>query len=238
MEIYWLEQRQAEVAPGNRWLTEEERASLAQLRIPKRRDDWRLGRWTAKLAVARSLRLPEATTALAAVEIRPASSGAPRVFVERLPAPLALSLSHSEGVAFCVLGAAGVALGCDIEKVTPHTPAFLADFFTAAERQLVAGCPQVNRDALLTMLWSGKESVLKALECGLRQDTRNVSVNPGEIQKFEDDAWQFFRACMRGGRQFEGWWRTAGGLVRTLAADRISERLETLVSPHQRSMSA
>jgi 4'-phosphopantetheinyl transferase len=227
VEIYWLEQRQAEVAEGNRWLSEDERATLARLRIPKRREDWRLGRWTAKLAVARFLRLPEAAAALAAIEVRPAPSGAPRAFVDGLPAGVSLSLSHSEGVGFCVLGTAGAALGCDVEKVTPHSPAFLADFFTAGERQLVAGWPAIHRDALLTLLWSGKESVLKALECGLRQDTRSVAVHPGDIPRFADDGWQFFRACLRGGRQFQGWWRTTGDLVRTLVADRITDRLQS-----------
>lgn len=226
MEIYWLEQQRAETAGGNRWLSEDERALLARLRIPKRREDWRLGRWTAKLAVARFLHLPEDAAALAAIEVRPAPSGAPRVFVDGKPAGVSLSLSHSAGVGFCALGRAGTALGCDLEKITPHSPAFLADFFTPRERHLVAGCPAPHRDALLTLLWSGKESVLKVLECGLRLDTRSVAVHPGERPRFEDDAWQFFRACLHGDRQFQGWWRADGGLVRTLVADRIADRFE------------
>lgn len=208
----------ADVAGGNLWLSESERVWLARPRIPKRREDWRLGRWTAKLAVARCLWLPEDAAALSSIEVRPAPSGAPKLFVEGRPAALSVSLSHSEGVGLCVLGTANAALGCDIEKITQHSPGFLADFFTARERQLVAGCPTACRDTLLTLLWSGKESVLKALECGLREDTRSVMVHTGEIARIEEGEWQFFRACLRGGSQFQGWWRTAGGMVRTLAA--------------------
>ena len=228
MEIYWLEQRLIDLPEGNLWLSEEERASLARLRVPKRRADWRLGRWTAKLAVARYLRLGEDASSLAAIAVWPAPSGAPRAFVGGQPAGLSLSLSHSEGVGFCVLGRADAALGCDVEKVTPHSPAFLSDFFTAGERQMVAACPPAHRDALLTLLWSGKESVLKALECGLRQDTRSVAVHPGGIPRFAEDTWQFFGARLPGGRQFQGWWRASEGLVRTLAAERITEVLQAV----------
>lgn len=219
VDVYWLEQRLAEVAGGNTWLSENECAALGRLRIPKRRDDWRLGRWTAKLAVARYLRLPQNAAALAAIEIRPAASGAPELFLEGRPSPLRLSLSHSAGIGLCVSGTGNAALGCDIEQITPHSPAFLADFFTGSERQLVAGCPPVRRETLVTLLWSGKESVLKALGCGLRADTRSVTVEPGEIPRADSDAWQFFRARLRGGGQFPGWWRSAGGMVRTVAAD-------------------
>src|SRR3954470_9820231 len=48
----WLTLSRADVPPGDAWLGERERATLAALRVPKRRADWRLGRWTAKAALA------------------------------------------------------------------------------------------------------------------------------------------------------------------------------------------
>ena len=48
----WLTTSAPEVPPGDAWLSARERAVLAGLRLAKRRDDWRLGRWTAKTAVA------------------------------------------------------------------------------------------------------------------------------------------------------------------------------------------
>ena len=54
----WLTSSAAEVSPGDAWLSTRERAVLAGLRLAKRRDDWRLGRWTSKAAVAAWLRAP------------------------------------------------------------------------------------------------------------------------------------------------------------------------------------
>ena len=58
MDVYWLEQSEADVPTADDWLSENEVARLNSLRVAKRRADWRLGRWTAKCAVAASLKLP------------------------------------------------------------------------------------------------------------------------------------------------------------------------------------
>jgi 4'-phosphopantetheinyl transferase len=52
MDVYWLDQTQADVPAGDEWLCAREAACLARLRFAKRRADWRLGRWTAKRALA------------------------------------------------------------------------------------------------------------------------------------------------------------------------------------------
>ena len=96
---------------GTQWLSGSERARLDGLHIPKRRADWRLGRWTAKCAVAVYLKLSREPEALAAVELRPAPSGAPEVFLHGRPAPVALSLSHSRGTGLCAIAPAGAAGG-------------------------------------------------------------------------------------------------------------------------------
>ena len=57
MNVYWLEQSDGDVPVGDGWLSAGERATLDRLRIPKRRADWRLGRWTAKCAAAAYLNL-------------------------------------------------------------------------------------------------------------------------------------------------------------------------------------
>jgi phosphopantetheinyl transferase (holo-ACP synthase) len=77
------------------------------LGIPKRRADWRLGRWTAKHAVAACLNLPDEPSTFADIEIRAASSGAPEVFLQDRQAEIAISLSHSSGTALCTLGTTG-----------------------------------------------------------------------------------------------------------------------------------
>ena len=198
------------------WLGEGELAVLARLRFPKRRADWRLGRWTAKRAIARHLHLPCDAATLARIEVRPAPSGAPEAYVDGRAAELTLSLSHSGGVAFCALAAPGASLGCDVEQVAPRSRAFATDYFTVEEQDLAAGSDQ--RDLMLTLLWSAKESALKALQCGLRSDTRSIAVVPGGLSPVSGEQWHSVTASNIDGRIFHGWWRSTGALVWTLVA--------------------
>ena len=114
--VGWLSCSQADVQEGDDWLSPREQATLAALRLERRRMDWRLGRWTAKHAVRASLGTC-APGALDAVEIIAAPDGAPEAFVTGRVAPLALSLSHRDDVAVCAVAPSKTAIGCDIEAI-------------------------------------------------------------------------------------------------------------------------
>jgi 4'-phosphopantetheinyl transferase len=219
VDIYWLEQSASDVPLGDRWLNGSERARFDRLPIPKRRADWRLGRWTAKCAVSLYLNLPRDQEALAGVELRPAPLGAPEVFLHGRPAPVVLSLSHSRGTGFCAIAPSGAQMGCDLETVEPRSAAFLADYFTGEEQRSVAQTPLARRDRLLTLLWSTKESVLKALGCGLRLDTRSVIAAPAGFLQACGEEWRRVSAAHLGGSAFYGWWRESRDLVWTVVAD-------------------
>ena len=223
MDVYWLEQTASDLPGGDEWLSGSERARLDGLRIPKRRADWRLGRWTAKCAVSRYLNLPRDPRVMAAIELRPANSGAPEVFLRGWSVPVTLSLSHSGGAGLCAIAPAGVEVGCDLETIEPHSPAFLADYFTAEEQDLVGRTAGADRDLIVTLLWSGKESTLKALRCGLRADTREVTVAPADFLETRGEAWRRLCAGHISGRTFCGWWRVSGDLVRTMVADPFAD---------------
>jgi 4'-phosphopantetheinyl transferase len=218
VDVYWFSQVAQDVPDGNAWLSVSEALSQRCLRVPKRRADWRLGRWTAKCAVSAYLNLPQHREALTAIEVRPAPSGAPEIYIDNRPAAVTISLSHSAGTGFCAVAEPGTDLGCDLETVEARSPAFLADYFTAEEQSLVAQAPAQERDRLVTLLWSAKESVLKALRCGLRADTLCVS-SAVEVPAQPVTEWSSFSIRHRNGGTFGGWWREAGGLVWTLAVD-------------------
>ena len=116
--------------------------------------------------------------ALREIEIRPASSGAPEVFIANEPAAVTVSISHRSGAAICAVAMTGVELGCDQEVIEARSEAFVADYFTESEQALVARVCEAERSRLVTLLWSAKESALKALREGLRLDTRSVTVSP------------------------------------------------------------
>jgi len=218
--LFWLERHASDLPTNDDWLSATESACLAALRFPKRRQDWKLGRWTAKHAAAAFLGLPQHPGALAEIEIRPAPSGAPELFIAGQPASISLSLSHSAATALSAVAAPETMIGCDLETVAPRDPAFLHDYFTPAEQAVVLSAPEPRRDRLITVLWSAKESVLKALRVGLRADTRTVSVCPVEALSSAPSAWMKFWAIADSGEPFRGWWRETSGLVRTFAMPR------------------
>jgi 4'-phosphopantetheinyl transferase len=228
VDVCWLVQNASDVPPDDAWLSPGERGCLAGLRIPKRRADWRLGRWTAKCAVSVRLRLPNDPESLAGIELQPAPSGAPLVFLNGRPAPLALSLSHSSGKALCAISSAAAAVGCDLETVETRSPAFLADYFTDDEWMLMARVRLAARDRLATLLWSAKESALKALGCGLRLDTRCLNAAPSGFLDVPDTEWRLLSVEYLDGPAFHGWWRESDGFVWTVVADPQPHRIYEL----------
>jgi 4'-phosphopantetheinyl transferase len=217
MKVYWLEQTQGNVPSGDDWLSASETACQHALRFAKRRADWTLGRWTAKRALASHLHLPAQPIVLAKIEIRPAASGAPEAFVDDKPAGVTISLSHRDGRAICAVAQSGVELGCDLEVVESRGEAFLSDYFTAQEQALVSRAPTADQTRLVTLLWSAKESTLKALKTGLRLATRSVIVSPES--SFDVNDWSPVQARYSGGRIFHGWWRQTDNIVRTLVTN-------------------
>lgn len=235
IDVSWLELNSDDVPAAHDWLSPWETNHLHCLRFPKRRADWLLGRWTAKNAVALRFGIPAKPDRLREIEIRPASSGAPQVFWHGALAPVSISISHRSDVGACALAPPGAALGCDLETIEPRGDAFPADYFTAEEQTLLAQAPTQEASLrTLTLLWSAKESALKALGEGLRIDTRRVVVSFSEAQRNEPELaakstvgapefrlraeWKPVQVRYTDQRLFQGWWSQNGPLLRTLLA--------------------
>ncbi|HXX15908.1 MAG TPA: 4'-phosphopantetheinyl transferase superfamily protein [Candidatus Eremiobacteraceae bacterium] len=237
MDMWWFEQIAANVPSGNDWLSPAESDHLRELRFPKRRADWLLGRWTAKNAVALVLDIPSDLQTLGRIEIRARPSGAPEVFVKNENAPVAISLSHRTGVAACAIAPSGASVGCDLEIAESHGEAFESDYFTAEEQALSRSfATDHQRVQLLAVLWSAKESTLKAMGVGLRWDTRQLTVSLPGIGTMESKAksnqygvfsgepalgghdWSALQVGHDGGEAIHGWWNQSGDLVRTIVA--------------------
>ena len=155
MLIQWQEQNETDVPADDGWLGSWELPTLARMRFARRRAEWRLGRSTAKSAVSACLRLPATLETLRELEIRSAPSGAPEVFFANGLLGLTLSLSHRSGLAVCAVTRArrlGPALGCDLERIEPHSDLFLADYFTIEEQSLVRDSASGDRCRLVAVL--------------------------------------------------------------------------------------
>ena len=211
--ICFCTQDLADVPEGDDWLSRGERDVLSGLRVPKRRGDWRLGRWTVKNVIRDYLKLSDDTD-LSLIEIYAAADGAPEAFLHNEPAGTAISISHSNGRSFCCAGPAGRTLGCDIELVTPRDSAMIADFYTTEEIDQVQAAAPENKDLITNLIWSAKESMLKALREGLRRDTRDVMVT---LESFNDTAeWNHWHGrCAQSSQIFQGHWTAVDRFVKT-----------------------
>lgn len=208
---------------GEDFLSPQEREKLAALRFSRRSADWLLGRRAAKSLLRRACpdlgRLPER-----AITIANEPSGAPVIHVDGLPGyPGCLSITHRRSTALAAYcPTPGWRLGIDLEQVEDRHESFLFDYFTPAEIETALACRGELHALWITLAWSVKEAVFKALGTGLRLDTRSVEV--GAAEGLEHDPrhptdWQpvplrsslFKDGCCR------AWWQPRNGFVLTLA---------------------
>ena len=200
-------------------LAAEERATCESLRVPKRRRDWLLGRWTAKRLVRDYLAETGSTPLLDDIIIRADPDGAPYAALRGARLPVSLSISHSGGRAFCALAdLAGTAVGADIEVVEPRPLSLAEQFFTPEELADVLARPLAERDLWMTLVWSAKEAYLKCIREGLRVDTRALAV---ELPAAAAPGWQPLTVRPRpdlpgAARAYRSWWRREDGAALTL----------------------
>lgn len=191
----------------------------ARTLLPKRRQDFTLGRLAARRAFA-ALAVPPHE-----FSVRAADDGAPEPYLLEAPVPATLSLSHSTGRALAVVrgwpagsnDAPACWLGADCEQMTMLTAALQEDHFTPKERALIAGTALALQPAATTLLWSAKESALKASRQGLREAMSRVEVHlpPGDLAQASQ--WRpFFVTLPAAPEGLFGYWCQRADLVLTV----------------------
>ena len=210
---HWYAAPETRLPLTDEWLAPAEARIATGLRTTKRRTEYLLRRWVGKHAVAADAGLTTDLPSLARIEVANRSGGAPYVMVDGAPLGRSVSLSDRAGWAICVLGVGSAPLGCDIELVEPRSPAFVADFLTGPEQDAVAARPSGERDVVANLVWSAKESALKALQTGLDRDTRTVDVH---LASGDGAGWAALRVDVGAGTSLPGWWRRDGEFVVTV----------------------
>jgi 4'-phosphopantetheinyl transferase len=209
--VSWLACGVAEVPDGDEWLTPPEAERLNRMRYEKRRSEARLGRWTAKQTLARETGFSSNPADLHRIVIRNAPDGAPYALVDGRTAPFTIAMTDRADWAVCAVIGSEDRIGCDLELVEQRSQRFVADYFTPAEqRSVLAG----DVGLLANLIWSAKESALKALRTGLRRDTRSVEVRLGDGT---GDTWSPLTVTADDGRIFPGWWLRSGDFLLTVA---------------------
>jgi 4'-phosphopantetheinyl transferase len=222
--VRWFSQGEALVPKDDLiWLSATERQRLAGMAYTKRRVEYLLSRWTAKLALAAVEGRPTGLSSLAAIEVNPASDGAPVACLDGQPLSRRVSLTDRAGWSVCAVSPSGLEVGCDLELVEHRSLAFVADYFTPAEQALAHAAPsELDWQRVSNLIWSAKESALKVLRTGLRRNTRSVEVSLGNG---DGDDWVPLTVRSAEGSTFYGWWRQYGTFILTVAA------LEPLAPP-------
>lgn len=182
MSIFWsiqnIDTRIGEISFADPlpYLGDQEKKIFQKLKIPKRKREWLGARLLAKdLIRAVDKRLGDKE--FREIEVLNEPSGAPVLAISGDEGNTGkVSLSHSNGVALCAYSSDDIQFGIDLELVESRAKEFVEDFFTAGELDQVSKLPTGAQNLFITVIWSGKESVLKALSSGLRVDTRSVEV--------------------------------------------------------------
>ena len=132
--IYWMLVDTDQTVPEAQGaLSGSELGKYSAFRFSKRRDEWLLGRWTAK-SLAHSLPGYQQYP-LDQIEILNTSEGAPYIQLADGTRPEGcLTISHSGHLAMCALTTVdGLRMGADLEKIEARTETFILDYFTPAE---------------------------------------------------------------------------------------------------------
>jgi 4'-phosphopantetheinyl transferase len=223
--LFWLIQNLQDLPEGDDWLSAAEQSISAGLRFPKRRNDWRLGRWTAKKAILAYRR--KENSVLSSLEIRAAADGAPEAFWNDESGNISVSISHSHERCFCVVGSCDFSVGCDLERIEPRENNLFSDYFTPEEVSYCAQAPDDRKSLTVNLIWSCKESALKVLRQGLRRDTRSIVIHPDPWER--DEVWNAWTGhCLETSQLLNGWWRSCNGFVYTLASNRTTSVPEPL----------
>jgi 4'-phosphopantetheinyl transferase len=218
MDVHWLSRSWQQVPDTFEWLHPSEKEVLGQFKFDKRKNDWLLGRWTAKNAVISYFKDVKNELSFHNLEIIKASDGAPEVFYEGEPFPCIISLSHSNEMGFCTIARPQIKIGCDLEKIESRSQSFLNDYFTEKELSNITAYGKENIPLLGNLLWSAKESVMKALRVGLSIDTRQVQIEC--LPSNESGIWKTFDIYLPNyDVKLYGKWQLYQGFVYTIVCD-------------------
>lgn len=154
--------------PAATYLTNSEQERLMSFTFAKRHREWLGGRLSAKKAAINLLkRTSSRPISYQELSVESHATGRPSLFCPKnanttLPE---ISISHSGNYAGA-LAVFGHTCGLDIQQITPKVSTIRERFASPPELALLlAKGGSINETKALTLLWSAKESLRKAINC-------------------------------------------------------------------------
>ena len=223
MVIYWcfsrycVAQLQEYTENPGRYLSAEELNEYRRFVIPKRKMEWLASRILIKRLVIDSVK-PTLYLSPRSINIRKRSSGVPYVELARIGKIGWLSMSHSHnGVLIAFSSNERNPFGVDLEYVEERLPQFIADFFTESESRWVNTSQEEEKKYLVNLIWSAKETYLKAIGKGLQLDTRRVEIK-GVDSRCAETEWcdLDFQANIQDKRNWRILFKHEDGFIQTM----------------------
>lgn len=225
VQVFWTINKAGEsfsslpLSEAGELLSPAENTRFASMKIPKRRNEWLLGRLTAKKLLT-STGLPLYGVPFNTISIENFPEGAP--FLASHPHTGSISITHREQIAACAFIAdKSTTIGIDLEWVEPRQFSFVEDFFTSTEADYIQRLEaEPIRDEMVTLIWSAKEAILKVWQKGLRLDTRNIEIKLPPISDVPaEEPWQPLTWKSNLPEYPDCWlgWRRWGNFVITMA---------------------
>ena len=174
-------------------LSTAEQAYFQRFKYIKRKKEWLGGRIAAKAALLAPL--PSHAHDLTSITLLPNKHGRP--LIEEIPASLsvlqakpAISLSHSDdfAVALARLNSRS-SCGVDLQKISTKLTGLTSHFATDRELQLLTEQADCDVDTRLTMLWTVKEALKKALLHD--QSVIFSETELHELTRLNESVWRF-----------------------------------------------
>jgi 4'-phosphopantetheinyl transferase len=218
--VFWSLSDRAELAGADLFLSELERSIYDGFRFDLRRESFLAGRWIAKRLIRGVLDQDRPPSEISVLND---PDGEPYAVIDGERLAGVLSLSHAGEWAVAALSLDGVRVGVDVEVVRPRPASFAGDYFTPGELDLLQSPPE-DYDRDVTLIWSAKEAMLKALGLGLRLDTRRVRVTAiGRSLEPDSGVWKPLSLSSEGST-WSGRWQTLEGGVLVCAVEGLDER--------------
>ncbi|WP_075064052.1 4'-phosphopantetheinyl transferase family protein [Ornatilinea apprima] len=215
--IYWYVDPQAGSDPSGLegLFSSSEACRFEAMKFELRRKSFIAGRRVAKHVLMDCVpELRGCSTAQMSIDNH--ESGAPYALVNDRELPGVLSISHSGDAAAAVYTSdSSIRIGIDLEAITPRAPSFLETYFTPSELKWVSSAKEKDRALVSTLIWSAKEAVLKALQTGLRVDTREIEILADDSPVI--DGLRGFGISAPMGWHWQGHWRILDNFVITIA---------------------
>ncbi len=228
-KIYWKLHRLQDTPDDQSWLSASELEQYQRFRFPKRQKEWLAGRFVGK-SLLKALVFEAEPILLDQLTIQNEPGGTPFIRYDQNRLNGSLSLSHRElfsAAAWC--DDEEVSIGIDLEVIETKSTGFIEDYFSKEESKSVLSLPVEQRDLAASLLWSGKEAVLKALKMGLRIDTRKLIFELPEIQQKESWSRLTILVSPGGAENIQLFWKCMDNMIISLAIK--SEKQEYKFSP-------